>query len=101
MTNSTVLVAELRRRILNLEDDLRARLRGLSDVDAGWRAEHRRALEPDVRRARGSNGATIGIHPGRCAWVLTTVSVRFCEDKMAARGHCLSSGPVRNVGLGE
>jgi hypothetical protein len=98
--NSTALVAELERRVLNLEDDLRARLRSMSEIDAGWRAEHRRALESQRTASawvewRDDRITQAAVASAAAAWVLTTVVIPFCEDNALVEPVWIAGPPER------
>lgn len=80
MSAPATLTAELRAEVLALEDDLRARVDNLADVQRRWRAEY-----DDARAAERTSAAWEAWRDERVtlaavAWVLTTVFVRFCED---------------------
>ncbi|MEV7571534.1 BREX-2 system adenine-specific DNA-methyltransferase PglX [Pseudarthrobacter sp. NPDC089323] len=80
MTNAPELTAELRKLVLEVEDDLRERLAEHPQKHTHWQSEHDRAL----KAARTSNAWEAWrddrITQSAVAWVLTTVFVRFCED---------------------
>ncbi len=78
--DATVLTDELRRKVLELEVDLRGVIAGDDDL------RRRLAVEHDLARGAGRTGAPWEVWrddrvtQAAVAWVLATVFVRFCED---------------------
>jgi hypothetical protein len=73
------LVADLKKQVLLLEDDLRQRIT-LPEFDQPWRSEHAAATSGDRTAATYTAWADDRITQAAVSWVLTTVFVRFCED---------------------
>jgi len=80
------LVSALRKQVLALEDDLRARVDG-TDVDARqarvverWHAEHTAALKAQRTAASWQAWRDERITQSAVAWTLLTVFARYCED---------------------
>src|SRR5690625_3971236 len=80
MTATEELTTDLKRLVLELEDDLRARLEDDPVIREEWRAEHREALEASRTAASWQAFRDDRITQVAVAWVLTTVFIRFCED---------------------
>lgn len=87
MTATAALTADLKREVLTLEDDLRARLESISETDDDdltplqvWRQAHRDALTRGRTSASWVAWRDDRITQAAVGWVLTTVFVRFCED---------------------
>jgi hypothetical protein len=78
--DSAALVAALKSQVLVLEDDLRTRLGKLPEVNATWRAEHRRTFEAERTASAWVAWRDDRITQAAVAWVVTTVFVRLCED---------------------
>lgn len=74
------LTAELKKLVLRVEDDLRARLSEEPTVDAQWRDEHRGALKAGRTAGAWETYRDDRITQVAVSWVLTTAFVRFCED---------------------
>lgn len=79
MISPAALVADLKKQVLLLEDDLRQRIT-LPDFDQPWRTEHAAATSGDRTAATYTAWADERITQAAVSWVLTTVFVRFCED---------------------
>ena len=47
MINAAALVADLKKQVLVLEDDIRGRLEQLPVIKADWQARHRRQVDAD------------------------------------------------------
>jgi hypothetical protein len=90
--DSTALVADLKKQVLILEDDLRTRLGIMTEVDAQWRAEYLQALEAERTAGSWVEWRDDRITQAAVAWVLTCVFIRFCEDN-ALLGPVWISGP--------
>ncbi|ORA76137.1 DNA methylase [Mycolicibacter kumamotonensis] len=80
------LVAALRRQVLDLEADLRARVDG-ADHDArqvgvydAWRADYDAAVAAERSAASWQAWRDDRITQAAVAWVLVTVFARYCED---------------------
>ncbi|PWJ48442.1 hypothetical protein SAMN06264364_1306 [Quadrisphaera granulorum] len=80
MTATPTLTKDLKRLVLQLEDDLREQLDRDDERRAAWQAEHHDAVRR--QRTAGAWGAWRDdrITQVAVSWVLTTVFVRFCED---------------------
>ncbi|WP_220489261.1 BREX-2 system adenine-specific DNA-methyltransferase PglX [Tessaracoccus sp. MC1679] len=79
MISPAALVADLKKQVLLLEDDLRQRIT-LPEYDGEWRSEHAAATSGDRTAATYTAWADDRITQAAVSWVLTTVFVRFCED---------------------
>lgn len=79
MISPAALVADLKKQVLLLEDDLRQRIT-LPEYDQPWRSEHAAATSGDRTAATYTAWADDRITQAAVSWVLTTVFVRFCED---------------------
>lgn len=80
MSARDTLTPELRAEVLRLEDDLRARVASLQEVQAAWRAEYDAARAAERTAATWEAWVDERVTLAAVAWVLTTVFVRFCED---------------------
>jgi hypothetical protein len=80
MTAAPELTAELRKLVLEVEDDLRERLAGDPENLARWQAEHEQALRAERTSSAWEAWRDDRITQSAVAWVLTTVFARFCED---------------------
>lgn len=83
---SSDLVAALRRQVLDLEADLRARVNG-DDVDArqpgvydAWKRDYDRASAANRTAASWQEWRNDRVTQSAVAWVLVTVFARYCED---------------------
>src|SRR5690625_2717000 len=80
------LVAALRRQVLNLEADLRARVDGSDHVTRqpgvldAWRADYDAAVAAERSAASWQAWRDDRITQAAVAWVLVTVFARYCED---------------------
>ncbi|SDL43675.1 BREX-2 system adenine-specific DNA-methyltransferase PglX [Tessaracoccus oleiagri] len=92
MINAAALVADLKKQVLLLEDDLRQRI-ALPEFDQEWRSEHAAATSGDRTAATYTAWADDRITQAAVSWVLTTTFVRFCEDN-ALLGPVWISGPA-------
>ena len=79
MTPRPTLTAELKKLVLEVEDDLRARLPA-DPADRRWREEHAQAVKRGRTAAAWESFRDDRITQVAVSWVLTTVFVRFCED---------------------
>ena len=86
MIDAGALTAALKKLVLEVEDDLRARVDGrdedLREADAltRWRAEYDEALTASRTGRTWTEWRDDRVTQAAVAWVLTTVFVRFCED---------------------
>src|SRR6478735_4212432 len=80
MSARDTLTPELRVEVLRLEDDLRARVASLQEVQSEWRAEYDAARAAERTAAGWEAWVDERVTLAAVAWVLTTVFVRFCED---------------------
>ena len=80
MSAASSLTSELRGEVLRLEDDLRARVSALPEVESAWRAEYDEARRLERTAASWEAWVDERVTLASVAWVLTTVFVRFCED---------------------
>jgi hypothetical protein len=92
MTARETLTSELRAEVLRLEDDLRARVTSLSDVQDKWRSEYESARAAERTAAAWEAWVDERVTLAAVAWVLTTVFIRFCEDNALVKPVWLS-GP--------
>ena len=80
MSARDTLTPELRAEVLRLEDDLRARVASLPEVQSAWREEYDAARAAERTAAAWEAWVDERVTLAAVAWVLTTVFVRFCED---------------------
>lgn len=80
MSARETLTPELRAEVLRLEDDLRARVASITQVQEAWRAEYDVALAAERTAAAWEVWVDERVTLAAVAWVLTTVFIRFCED---------------------
>jgi hypothetical protein len=80
MAVSTGLTAALKKVVLDLEDDLRARVISQADVLKAWDVEWREAVNRERTAMSWQEWRDDRVTQAAVAWVLTTVFVRFCED---------------------
>ncbi|GAA3673757.1 hypothetical protein FB459_2837 [Yimella lutea] len=80
MPVSSALTSELKKVVLSLEDDLRARVESQPEVRAKWTREHRQATEQERTSMSWQAWRDDRVTQAAVAWVLTTVFIRFCED---------------------
>ena len=80
MIDSSALTAALQRVVLELEDDLRARVEGDTDLRGRWVVEHSRAVQRGRTASAWVAWRDDRVTQAAVAWVLTSVFVRFCED---------------------
>ena len=80
MSARDTLTPELRAEVLRLEDDLRARVASLPEVQSAWREEYDAARAAERTAASWEAWVDERVTLAAVAWVLTTVFVRFCED---------------------
>ncbi|MDO5628958.1 MAG: BREX-2 system adenine-specific DNA-methyltransferase PglX, partial [Mobilicoccus sp.] len=86
MIDAAPLTADLKKLVLQVEDDLRARVDG-SEADLreegaleAWRAEYADAQAAGRTAWTWTQWRDDRVTQAAVAWVLTTVFVRFCED---------------------
>lgn len=80
MTAAPELTAELRKLVLEVEEDLRERLAGDPENLSQWQGEHEQALKAERTSSSWEAWRDDRVTQSAVAWVLTTVFVRFCED---------------------
>ena len=87
MTATPALTTDLKREVLTLEDDLRARLESITETDEQgktpkdlWQEAHHDALTRGRTSASWVAWRDDRITQAAVGWVLTTVFVRFSED---------------------
>lgn len=80
MSAGDTLTLEMRAEVLRLEDDLRARVTALPEVEKAWRDEYDAARAAERTAAAWEAWVDERVTLAAVAWVLTTVFVRFCED---------------------
>ena len=80
MSARNTLTPELRAEVLRLEDDLRARVASIPEVQSEWRAEYDAARAAERTAAAWEAWVDERVTLAAVAWVLTTLFVRFCED---------------------
>ncbi|WP_037638991.1 BREX-2 system adenine-specific DNA-methyltransferase PglX [Streptomyces flavochromogenes] len=74
------LVKDLKRQVLLLEDDLRARTESEDEIRTRLETEYRQAQESRRTAARYESWRDERVTQSAAAWVLACVFVRFCED---------------------
>lgn len=94
MIAADALVADLKKQVLALEDDLRDRIT-LPKFDGAWRQEHAAAQAGDRTAATYTAWADDRITQAAVSWVLTSVFVRFCEDNALLDPVWISGPPER------
>lgn len=80
MSARDTLTPELRAEVLRLEDDLRARVASIQEVQDGWVSEYDAARAAERTAAAWEAWVDERVTLAAVAWVLTTVFIRFCED---------------------
>jgi hypothetical protein len=98
MSARDALTPELRAEVLRLEDDLRARVASLPEVQSAWRAEYDAARAAERTAAAWEVWIDERVTLAAVAWVLTTVFVRFCEDNALVKPVWIS-GPRRREAI--
>jgi hypothetical protein len=91
------LTPELRAEVLRLEDDLRARVATLPDVQSAWRAEYDAARAAERTAAAWESWVDERVTLAAVAWVLTSVFIRFCEDNGLVKPVWLSGPRIREA----
>jgi len=79
------LTNALKKLVLRLETDMRARLDAHPVVLERWRREHREAVARKRTAASWLEWRNDRMTQAAVAWVLTTVFIRFCEDNGLVR----------------
>ena len=79
------LTGALKKVVLSLEDDLRARVASQPEVDAAWRGLHAQAVDRERTAMSWQAWRDDRVTQAAVAWVLTSVFVRFCEDNRLLR----------------
>ena len=80
VTATAALTTNLQRQVLDLEDDLRARLQADASREGDWKREHQQARDKERTAASWVAWRDDRITQAAVAWVLITVFIRFCED---------------------
>ncbi|GEO96993.1 BREX-2 system adenine-specific DNA-methyltransferase PglX [Kocuria turfanensis] len=80
MTATPQLTTDLQKLVLEVEDDLRARLEADPDRSRDWHEEHRQAMRARRTAMAWTTWRDDRIVQAAVSWVLTTVFVRFAED---------------------
>lgn len=95
MPISPGLTIDLKRVVLNLEDDLRERVETQPEVRGAWQAEHCEAAARERTSMSWQAWRDDRVTQSAVAWALTTVFVRFCEDNALLRPVWLAGPPER------
>ena len=95
MAVSSGLTGELKKVVLELEDDLRTRVQGDPDVLATWEREHKEAVARERTAMSWQAWRDDRVTQAAVAWVLTTVFVRFCEDNRLLAPVWIAGPPER------
>ncbi|MFW3386019.1 UNVERIFIED_CONTAM: BREX-2 system adenine-specific DNA-methyltransferase PglX [Kocuria sp. CPCC 205274] len=80
MTATPQLTTDLQKLVLEVEDDLRARLDADPERSRAWHEEHERAMRARRTAMAWTTWRDDRIVQAAVSWVLTTVFVRFAED---------------------
>lgn len=80
MTATPQLTTDLQKLVLEVEDDLRARLDADSEHNRDWHEEHEQAVRARRTAMAWTTWRDDRIVQAAVSWVLTTVFVRFAED---------------------
>lgn len=80
MTATPQLTTDLQKLVLEVEDDLRARLDADSERNRDWHEEHEQAVRARRTAMAWTTWRDDRIVQAAVSWVLTTVFVRFAED---------------------
>ena len=95
MIDSTQLLADLKRELRNLEDDLRVRAEDRStEWGARLRAEHARAQERERTGLAWIDWRDGEVSQAAVAWIIATVFIRFAEDNNLLKGADRDGHPV-------
>ena len=97
MSARDTLTPELRAEVLRLEDDLRARVASLPDVQSAWREEYDAARAAERTAAAWEAWVDERVTLAAVAWVLTTVFIRFCEDNELVKPVWISGPRIREA----
>lgn len=97
MSARDTLTPELRAEVLRLEDDLRARVASLPDVQSAWREEYDAARAAERTAAAWEAWVDERVTLAAVAWVLTTVFIRFCEDNALVKPVWISGPRIREA----
>lgn len=93
---SSDLVAALRRQVLDLEADLRARVDGedayvrQADVLDAWKRDYDKAASANRTAASWQEWRNDRVTQAAVAWVLLTVFARYCEDNTLVKPRWIS-----------
>lgn len=93
MIHAPQLLADLSRQLKRLEDDLRARIAELSELDAALRAEWQAARDADRCAEPFESWADQVITQAGVHWLLSCVFLRFIEDNQLVDRPWLSGTP--------
>lgn len=80
MTATPQLTTDLQKLVLEVEDDLRARLEADPERSRRWHEEHQQAMRARRTAMAWTTWRDDRIVQAAVSWVLTTVFVRFAED---------------------
>lgn len=86
MIDATQLTSDLKRLVVHIEDDLRARVDGAdpdlreAGAEERWRASYDDALKARRTSSTWSQWRDDQVTQAAVSWVLATVFIRFCED---------------------
>ncbi|MBT8226561.1 MAG: BREX-2 system adenine-specific DNA-methyltransferase PglX [Dactylosporangium sp.] len=97
MSATTSLTGELRAEVKRLEDDLRARVAALPEIDKTWREQHEAALRCGRTGASWQEWSDDRITQAAVAWVLIGVFIRFAEDNALVRPVWISGPKQRRA----
>lgn len=97
MSARDTLTPELRAEVLGLEDDLRARVASLPEVQSAWQGEYDAARAAERTAATWEAWVDERVTLAAVAWVLTTVFVRFCEDNALVKPVWISGPRIREA----
>lgn len=93
MIHAPQLLSDLTRQLKRLEDDLRARIAELPELDAALRAEWRAARDADRCAEPFESWADQVITQAGVHWLLSCVFLRFIEDNQLVDRPWLSGSP--------
>lgn len=100
MIHAPQLLADLTRQLKRLEDDLRARIAELPELDAALRAEWQAARDADRCAEPFESWADQVITQAGVHWLLSCVFLRFIEDNQLVDRPWLSGPPELDGGGG-
>src|SRR5437660_300810 len=95
MIGRAALVADLRRVVSALEDDMREYVDSMPDLAAGLRVEHQRALAAERTAMSFTDWCEGELTQAAVAWVLACVFIRFLEDNLLIDAPLLSGSGQR------